>query len=110
MAMQSLMFTSSPNLRCYAPKQAYCNIGTSKNNQSFVVVCLYISQSFNYSSIVEEFELLLNDISNLMGSTGFIVGDMNFDLLKKGYLSSIYSSFVQFNAMTQLIETANDSP
>ena len=36
---------------------------TNKNNQSFVVVCMYISTSFQHSFLLMELELFLNDIS-----------------------------------------------
>ena len=84
------------------------NIGKAmnKNNQCFVVVCMYIFPSFKHSLRLNEVELLPNDISKLMGSPVFIVGDMIIDLVKQNNLHSNYSKLLQYNGMTQLLKTA----
>ena len=76
----------------------------NENDQCFVVVCMYISPSFNF--FLKELEFLLNDISILMGSLALYIGDMNTDLLKQNKLSSSISNLLQYNGMTQLRATA----
>ena len=78
----------------------------NKNNQCFVVVCMYISLSFKRSSILKEVELLHKNISILMGSPVSIGGDMNIDLLKQDNLSNNYSNLLQYNGMTRLLMTS----
>ena len=78
----------------------------NKNNPYFVVVCMYISPSFKHSLLLKEVELLLNDVSNLLGSPGFILGDMNSELLKQNNLSSNHSILLQYNRTKQLLATA----
>ena len=50
--------------------------------------------------------MLLKDISSFTGSTVFIVGDKNLDVLKQNTLSSFNSIFLQKNGGTQPLETA----
>ena len=60
------------------------------NNQCFVVVWMYISPPFTLSLILKLVELLLNDISNFLGSPIFFVGDMNNDPRKQNTFSSTF--------------------
>ena len=78
-------------MRWYALKQTYVAKplkSSKRNNQCVVVVCRFISPSFKYSLILQEVELLLDDLSNLLGSPIFIVDDMNNDVLKQNILSN----------------------
>ena len=50
-------------------------------------------------------ELLINDISNLIGPP-VSVGDMNKDILKQNNLSCKNLICMQYNGMTQLLSTA----
>ena len=70
------------------------------------MVCIYISLSFEIPLILKEIELLLNDVSNIMSSAVFIIGDKNNDLPKQDNVSSIFSISLQCNGMTYLLTTA----
>ena len=67
---------------------------------------MYISLASKHSLKLKELELLLHDISNLLGSAVFIVGDMISHRLKEYILSSSSSNLLQYNGMTTLIATA----
>ena len=56
---------------------------TNKDNQVFVLVCIYIYPSFKQSLISKELELAINDHYKAMGTPVFSVDIMNFDLLEQ---------------------------
>ena len=68
--------------------------------------CIYIFPSFKLSLKLKEFELLLIDISNLMSSPVFTMGDTNFDFCCKRKCLKIIRTFLQYKGMTQLLGTA----
>ena len=77
----------------------------NKNNQCFVVLCLYISPSFKHSLKMKEVELLLWDESNLLVSPVSISGNMNSDLLKQFISLIINQIYCSSTEMKQLLTT-----
>ena len=75
-------------LVCTKANLCHKNIeATFKNIRCLVVVSMYISPFFKHSSKLKELELLLNDISNLIGSPVSFAGDMIIGRLKQNNLS-----------------------
>ena len=67
---------------------------------------MYINPSFRHSSKLKKIDLLLNDISSLLGSPIFFVGDENNGFLKQNSFCSKDSILFRYNGMTQQLTTA----
>ena len=75
---------------------------TARNKEKFTVVCLYNSPSVNKHDFLDQFELLLESLSQIKNY--YLIGDINIDLLECNPVADRYLKLLEIHGCAQGIE------
>ena len=75
---------------------------TARNKEKFTVVCLYNSPSVNKLDFLDQFELLLESLSQIKNY--YLIGDINIDLLECNPVADRYLKLLEIHGCAQGIE------
>ena len=75
---------------------------TARNREKFTVVCFYNSPSVNKQDFLDQFELLLESLSQIKNY--YLIGDINIDLLECNPVADRYLKLLEIHGCAQGIE------